>query len=204
MLVKNLSIIYLIIIIMSCNAKDNVNKVHITNEKYMMKSRDTFNIVALDSIIEIISEEKLITKSVENKDSIQLYTGLLNAFNTTGIIGITYKYPTSKKAKIKKALLPGKINQLIFDNAQNAKKSFSLFSGELLNNKLKGKVIIKSGGICFINDNVIYLLPVSTCENNKNINMIEGVLKNNVFKSSFDGIKMYCSLERVEKIIYTP
>lgn len=202
-----------LIFILFISACDNGEDKRIVNEmsavsvsenidkKEDIQNDDKFTLAPLDSIVADMIGCKLVETQVNQMDSVKEYRGLWDAFKTNGLQSISYKHCKSNTSAINKNLIPGRIVQLKFSNENDAKNSFSIFSEDLLKGSIKGKIALKSGGICFVENNTIYLVPISTCGDNKGIDLIEQTIKEQVFhNTTFEGIKMYCSLSHSELI----
>jgi hypothetical protein len=195
-------LIFSLFIAACSNSNDNKKTVKFLNQQDSV-SNYKFSLASLDSAIINITGCELLEIQVTQMDSIREYTGLLDAFNkVNGLQSISYKYSKNSTLSLNKTLMPGHIIQLKFNSIDNAQNSFLAFEEDLLKGNINGKIALKSGGICFVESNIIYIIPISTCGNNhQNINTIEQVIKEQIFyHNDFKGIKMYCSLGYFERL----
>lgn len=154
----------------------------------------------LDSAIESLIKDKLVNKKVEN-DSIYQYVDLLNVFKNDGLKSLVFNYPKSKSTYFKSSPIPGKRVELIYQTDSLAKNAFIHFTDDLKQQNLKGKIAIKSGGICFLNGHIIHLVPISTCDSKNSINMLSSIIKKRIIKTQkVTAIKFYCALKNMEII----
>jgi len=200
--IKNISYILLIsITLLSCVDTNDSSKNNITNHQIKKSSNKIIvkNIIPLDldTLNFIMAKDTLIKNIITDNELILQQKGLLNLFVNKEVTSISYLY--SKKYPPKnKYTLPGKIIKVTFKDIASAKEVFSIFSDELYNSKLNGKIAIKSGGISFINKESIFLIPISTCSNNHKIDFIEKTLTKHLFlKKQIIGIKFYCGFKEV-------
>ncbi len=206
---KNLPFIFIIIFFACNNNTENSTKISndtISDTTIVELPVDKFVFIKpIDSLMSVLYNEKLLFKNIESIDSIKLYPDVISAFDITNINSMSYyHFPEQDLQRNKKGEhinLPGKIIILSYKTEQDAHNAFSSFTNDVLKHKLEGKMIFKPGGICFINEANIYAIHISTCGNNSNIHLTEKVIRERLFNSqSFQGIKMYCSLNNVELI----
>ena len=182
--------------------EQNEIKPDTTKEIEKFDKKDTisnykFSIRPLDSLFCELEE-----KQINKMDSIKKDTILLGMFRVTeGLESIYIKYNKSFDCYKNKNFIMKPITQLIFNNVNNAQNSFSIFVEDLFDYSNFYIWYLKAGAICFIEENSIYLIKVHTCGSNKEIDLIEKVIREQVFNNKeFNGIKVYCGLKNPQKL----
>lgn len=212
---KNFLILFTIVAFVACGKKENlpdteVNVHATTNDSITMIQTDTivpdkeekrFNEYALDSIVEKVFGEHLIQKTITNIDSIKQYKPLVDLFGTKGLKNITYKFSNNDIVDLFGiGYVPGRINKMVFNTVEEAQKSYSKFMNDFYHHKYdnEGFFEFKAGLICLMNDNAIYLIPVISCTDKRDLNRVWDVVITKVVAPSSKGIKMYCALDEYE------
>ena len=207
---KHKIIIIIIFNIFSCNNKvGECDVLSIEKEGMNMSEEISLNYNKQDSVLNYKFstapldsffcdlEEKQITKM----DLIKKDTILLGIFRITdGLESIYIRYNKNFDCcKDENFMKP--ITQLIFNNVNNAQNSFSIFVKDLFGRSNFYIWYLKAGAICFIEENSIYLIKVNTCDSNKEIDLIEKVIREQVFKNAeFKGVKVYCGLQNPQML----
>lgn len=125
---------------------------------------------------------------------------MVDLFGTKGLKNITYKFSNNDVLIFGKRWVPGRINKIVFNTVEEAQKSYSKFMNDFYHHKYgnEGFFEFKTGVICLMNDNVIYLIPVISCSDKRDLNRMWNVVITKVLGPSSKGIKMYCALDEYE------
>lgn len=134
-------------------------------------------IPSIDSSICRLTKENTIRQLITNRDSFNKYKFLVDLFESTESI-LQLEIRTSPRR------MPVKTNDtfiftnshtiysLYFTTDEDAQTIFKRLSNDFLEGRLKGKIMFKAGGLILNENNVLILIPITSCASNSDLNTI--------------------------------
>lgn len=176
--------IYLLIsIIVGCSnfsstkAMDEIDH-HSTSELLAPKNLQQFNLLKdIDSIIEETIQDETMTINVYHGDSIKQYKHLTSLFHnseTIGEISITNsknRLPVYENG-LYKAISSLTLYKISFQDIVNLEMAYVSLFDDIESKKIKGKLLLKTGGVIFIYEGSLIVLPISSCGREELLNKI--------------------------------